>query len=124
MKMKFLIGTVCIIVAGIYVVKKLMGTGAIEVKDDTNLKTSEKNAESSLSGEETEKNMNESDNPLSTTDDLKNEMNRVRAETERNISERHKEAANIIRESATNILNDSAEDNKKLDEINNDLNNM
>lgn len=125
MKMKFLVGAIGIIAAGIYVVKKFFSKNSTESKNEPSHKsTSEENVEGPLSETELENDTNDLDNQLSAIDYLENEMNQTRAEVTQNISERHKEAANIIRESVTNILNDSLEDDKKLDEIYNDLNNM
>lgn len=124
MKMKFLIGAIGVIVAGIYVVKKLFDKSPTENNNENNLeKTYKGNDEDTLS-EKTDNEKNELENPLSTTEKFKNEINQTRFETEQTVSERHREAANIIKESAESILNDSLETDKNLDEIYNDLNNM
>ena len=125
MKLKLLIGAIGVIAAGIYVVKKFFVKESTEIKNDTDVKKPfDINTENSLSKETEENNANELDNHVSTTNSFENEINQARTETVQSISERHKEAADIIRESATNILNDSLEDDKNLDEIYNDLNNM
>lgn len=125
MKIKFLIGAIGVIAAGIYVVKKFFVKGTTEIKNDVDVKKdSEKDAENVSLSESEENDANELDSQLSTANSFENEINQARTETVQNISERHKEAADIIRESATNILNDSLEDDKILDDIYKDLNNM
>lgn len=124
MKMKFLIGAIGVIVAGIYVVKKLFDKNSTEHNNENNLeKTYKQNDEDTLS-ETADNEKNELENSLSTTENFKNEINQTRFETEQTISERHRAAADIIKESAENILNGSLESEKDLDKIYNDLNNM
>ncbi|MCM1060676.1 MAG: hypothetical protein NC452_10310 [Eubacterium sp.] len=125
MKIKFLIGAIGVIAAGIYVVKKFFVKGTTDIKNDVDIKkTFEENAKNVSVSESEENEANELDSQLSASNSFENKMNQTRAETVQNISERHKEAADIIRESVTNILNDSLEDDKILDDIYKDLNNM
>lgn len=125
MKIGFIIGAVSIIAAGIYVASKLFVRKSTNIADDVSCEQPrEENAENSSSEELTRNDTTKQDGNLSAIDSLENEMNKTKASTVQSISERHKEAADIIRESAINILNSSSEDEEKLNQIFDDLNNM
>ena len=127
MKTKIIIGGIDIIVAGvgIYVLVKFFSKKrkeGIELQKHKNINQNDAN-----------KSLVEDDNKddLLDIDIAEKEMVQTKTKMAKDISKRHKEAGNIIKESITNIFNETAskgsvttENDDKIDKIFDDLNNM
>lgn len=127
MKTKIIIGGIDIIVAGvgIYVLVKFFSKKrkeGIELQKHKNI--NQNDANKSLVED-----YNKDD--LLDIDIAEKEMVQTKTKMAKDISERHKEAGNIIKESITNIFNETAskgsvttENDDKIDKMFDDLNNM